>query len=258
MAGIASGASSIISGGQSIYSAAAANKRLVQFFISGQAQAVCVFDLSKQETYKHTAKATRFPTEGDNITDHVIVEPVSISLECLVTDTPLANTDDPGSQNSPSAYAKEVFNGAGMTAVSALAGPLGVVAAGAGVAIYNANSGTTPSPRSTNAYQVLYGLWFNKTLLDVRTKLDTYEQMVIEDLGVPRDASTGDALVFSISLTTINIVQSQSVNASDIANASLGSANADVGQQSAKAVDTSVFEKKRAMADIDIAGQKLF
>jgi hypothetical protein len=118
---------------------------------------------------EHVAQAivTSHPVElGADPADHVRSNPDTLTMDCVVSGTPLhaAPDIDPA---DPDAL----------------------------------------TPRIRRAYADLTRYKTDGELLTVRTSLRVYENMVITDLRVTREARTGVALAFTISLLAVRLVQ---------------------------------------------------
>lgn len=172
-------------------------------------QVLVQFDAVLQENHSIEAGPTVFPLEdGQTVADHIILAPTELTLSGLITDSPLNDRD-------------ALFREGVVSAASAVLGPVGVVGQSAAVATARAQWGTT-SP-SFAAYEVLRTLTEGfpnpnsktpaapPTPFDVRTRLRTYTNMVIKSLQVPRDATTGNALLFNIQLAHMNLVRPQAL-----------------------------------------------
>ena len=236
MSAIASAAVAGIGTGQSVYNAVAGPTGLVQFKTPG-GSTICQFDLQMQENYTHATQPTQFPIEtGAEVSDHIITSPFSLELACLITDTPI---------DTSQALITEGI----ATALGALTGPLGIVAAGAGYALYNslsqnplgAFSDQTPPTRSVIGWVTLRALQLTRRPFTVVTKLDTFQNMVITNMSVPRDAGTGQALVFNINLQQLLLVRAQQVDPATLGNAPLSAENADLGQKMPDASQSDAF-----------------
>jgi hypothetical protein len=196
------------------------NKRRVQIIQNNDT--IVQFDASIKETHKLDSTATRFPIEGgQSISDHMIVQPISLELQGIITDTPLG-TD------------QQLKTEVATTLTSSLIPPVGVVAAAAAYSFFSA-SASSSSP-SVAAYGKLLQLVQNSQPVNVYTSLYFYQNMWITGISAPRDSETGKALIFTMSLEQLIIVQPQTVKISVFANPSLASSQADVGDQSAQRV----------------------
>jgi hypothetical protein len=179
--------------------------------------AVIQFDASLKETHTRDSPPTEFPVEnGQVISDHVIVKPFSLELTGIITDSPIGDVQALITQGVTSV-------------VSKLVPPAGVVAAAAGFSLFS-TIGSSNRP-SVAAYQQLLGLQANAQPFDVLTSLYRYSSMWIKSISVPRDAETGDSLVFTLTCVQLLLVTPQSVNVQIFANPALSANQADLGQQ---------------------------
>lgn len=97
-----------------------------------------------------------------------------------------------------------------------------------------------PEAAST-AYQDLMRLADQGETITVVTALRTYEDMVIESLDVPRDASLGQTLQFTCSLKQIRSVETRRVTVSRVSKAKV-----DGGKRAAKNTPTATKEKSKS------------
>lgn len=177
---------------------------------------VITFDASIKENHTRESPASEFPIEtGQVISDHIIVKPFSLELTGIISDTPLGGLGG-------------LLQEVGVTAASALLPPVGVVAISGALALFSALAGSK-SP-SVAAYGQLINLQQTAQPFDVITSLYRYPSMWIKSLSVPRDADTGQALLFTVQLVQLLLVTPQSVNISIFANPSLSANKADLGQ----------------------------
>lgn len=178
---------------------------------------VVQLDASIHEEHSRSSPATEFPVEnGTDISDHVIIKPFKLTITGIISDTPIGN-------------AKQLLTEVATTLTSRLVPPIGVVAAGAGYAAFQALS-SSKSP-SVAAYGQLLQLQQNAQPVDVFTTLYRYKSMWIDNISAPRDAETGKALMFTISLSQLILVTPQTVNIQVFANPALSANKADMGQQ---------------------------
>jgi hypothetical protein len=182
---------------------------------------VIQFDVSIREVHKRESPPTRFPIEnGINISDGVLIKPFELELTGMISDTPLGGVG-------------QLLTEAATTLVSSLLPPSGVIAGAAGLAagqaLFSALSGSK-SP-SVAAYLALLSLQQNAQPFDVLTSLYRYPSMWISGITVPRDADTGNAIIFTLTLEQLILVTPQSVNIQIFANPALSANLADQGQQ---------------------------
>lgn len=142
-------------------------------------------DASLSETHTADVEVTSHPVEqGAAITDHMRAKPRTITIEGIVTNTAMP---DPGADASK-ATTTEIRT------------PDGKVA-------YQSRTPTVDQTRAGAAYRDLLALRAGK-LVTVVTGIETFENMAITSINVPRDAKTGQALKFSITLQEITQVSS--------------------------------------------------
>jgi hypothetical protein len=189
---------------------------------------IVIFDASLSESYATTVTPTSMPVEGgETITDHLVREPIEISFTGIISDAPLGSQD-------------QILTEGATTALSSLVPPLGVAAAGVGLAAASAIAGA-PS-KSMAAYQTLVlaqqGIIDPKkpaarpALVTVKTAVGTWRNMVIKSLTAPRDASSGASLTFNITFTQVEIVTPQVAEVGQFSNPGLAASKADIGNQS--------------------------
>lgn len=152
-------------------------------FITKRAQLADIeLDASLSEVHSASVEVTDHPVEsGASISDHARALPEQLTIEGLVTNNPLWGPTQP---------ATEAFQKGRPVRASA------------------------PS-RSGAIYRKLLALKDAGTAIDVKTGLREYTDMVITSLNVPRDASTGDALRFSITLKQIKTATLQVIQTED-------------------------------------------
>lgn len=192
-------------------------------------------DCTVSEKHSRQSPASEYPIEdGRVISDNILIRPLELELQGIISDTPL----DLGT----------VVGSAVTTAVSAITGPLGVVAGAGGVALFKALTGS--GKPSVTAFMQLLQLQESKLPFEVVTTLvpQSYKNMWIKNLTVPRDATTGQVLAFNLSLTQLLVVTSQTVNVKVFANPSVSSPQADVGNQQLIQKGLNSFQQGEASA----------
>lgn len=144
-------------------------------------------DASVTEEHSAEVEVTDHPVEtGSSISDHARPRSEVLRIEGLVTNSPL-----PTSADVPATYTR-----AGQTVTS---------------------SSRFYETRAGQAYADLKAMKDSGQLLTVVTALRSYDNMVIQTLNVPRDATSGQALRFSAVLKQIRIVSNKSVNVVQVA-----------------------------------------
>lgn len=188
-------------------------------FIQNSAGVVLDVDVAVHETHSRKSTPTKFPIEsGKNISDHIILEPFSLELQGIISDTPIGGLGG-------------LLTEVGTTAAAALLPPVGVIAGAGAFALFSALS-KSKSP-SVAAFEQLISLQEKGEPFDVITTLKRYTGMWITSISVPRDDKTGQALVFSVTLQQLLIVSPQTVSIQIFANPGLSANNADKGDQHA-------------------------
>jgi len=121
-----------------------------------------LIDASLRENHTYPNEVTSEPVEsGADITDHVLVKPIEVTIEGVVSDTPTGDAAD----------ARGVD--------------------------------TVPSE---DALQILEGISNNREPVVIESSLRVFEDMVLENLDIPRDARTGAALQFAARFRQIILV----------------------------------------------------
>lgn len=132
---------------------------------------VIPLDASLEESHLHQALVTSNPVEeGSDVTDHVSINPVTLTMTGFVTDSP----------------------------VKFLQGVQQLLSSTSG-------SGSI----SSSAHDDLRFLFNSKTPFTVVTGLDTYENMVFRRLNFPRNAQTGETLRFEAELVQVTFASFQ-------------------------------------------------
>lgn len=112
------------------------------------------FDATISELHQAESRVTSQPVEqGVNISDHIANEPLRMTIEGFVTNSPL--------------------------------------------------SGGGFGDRVQDAFNTLFELRANKTLVTVVSGLKIYDNMAITRISVPRDRSSGDAIRFTVDLQEV-------------------------------------------------------
>lgn len=177
-----------------------------------------LIDAVVKEEHIADAKATSNPIEaGREVCDHVIVEPERLTIEGVISDTPVAFYPGFGSlarygihelvEASP--FISDVVAAVGDSPLP------GMVEAGLEIAGYSEALGL--SRRSHLGYRALRALLRSRTPLKVVTGLRVYKDMVMTRLAVSRDVNTGDALRFISELRHVRIVEAKTIPLKDAA-----------------------------------------
>lgn len=194
-------------------------KAMVQFIVNDRTgqNTVIQLDASLRETHSRRSPASKFPIEnGISISDHMIIEPFSLELNGIITDSPIGTV-------------QQILTSLGTSAISSLLPPIAPIAGAAAYAIISSLK-NSPSP-SVQAYAQLLQLQQNSQPFDVLTSLFRYPSMWIEEVSAPRDNETGNSLIFTVKLSQLILVSPQSVNIQVFSNPALSANQGDLGQQ---------------------------
>ena len=183
------------------------------------------FDGILRTDHQSTVRATQYPVQtGVNMTDHAIVEPAELTIEIMMTDA--ASDNLMGGGNMENFIAAGVGNILGETAGKVVKTAIQVkntvsqlqVLADKAQSLSKQNtslssliselSGSSliaqagPS-RSVEAWGALKKMQLERMPLTVVTRLQTYENMIIEELSAPDDYMTLNALKCTVHLKQI-------------------------------------------------------
>lgn len=127
------------------------------------------------ESHEYSAQITDYPVEdGATINDHAIKQPERVTMNFLVSDTPI------------------IIGGGGGGAIASL---LGVT-------------------ESQKAYDYLKDLWKNGEIFTLICKYDVFLDMAIESMTPTRNSKTGQALNFAVTFKKFNLVNAANVETS--------------------------------------------
>ncbi len=189
-----------------------ATKLQISYVESGKL-VVLELDAFLSEHHQHTAKATQFPVEtGVVISDHVLQEPDVVRLEVMVSDTPLP--------------AWSSWNGAGVGL-------------------------TAEKGRAAALYRRMVELKEASQPVSLTSTVHAYDNLVVEAIDLPVDASTGDAARFSVSLRQVLQVGQRTVPIPKVATAG---AKVSHGKQPTTEAEPKI--KSVAATIYDMAGGK--
>lgn len=137
-----------------------------------------VLDASVEESHSAKATVTRNPIEdGSEVSDHVRLNSLELKINGVISDTPSVF----GLIQNPSLTTRDF--------VSTIVGK---------------------SKRSVDAYNKLIELRNKRETFTVITNLKVYQNMVIEELVIDRNATTANAIHFTAQLVQIQKVSSES------------------------------------------------
>lgn len=200
--------------------------------LNGQTYSIAV-DATLRQQHSAPSTVTDHPVEtGSNISDHIRPEPDTLTLEGIISNTPIRWPDDHVGESEPETRtitvslpgydSRSTVTGASRTIGDVVPTNLPPGAPRPGHFVSDipvgfsdtAQIGQDVQSRTLTAQVLSYTLEFNRVqacyddllrlrndrvLCTVVTSLRTYEQMGITTFDVPREAANGDALRFSIS-----------------------------------------------------------
>jgi hypothetical protein len=184
----------------------------IQRVVDGKTGAI-VLDALIKEDYSADAEPTTHPVEdGADITDHVILRPRTLSIEGIVTETPLGGFVDSlvnaGIQTVTSsigqAISKRVGGGAfGAAATSRVSGLAGKTLSGL-------IKGPTDN-RLNGVLQELRAVRDSRQPVTIVTGLTQYDSFILRSFTVSRDQTTGKSIRVSLSFQELLKATSKTV-----------------------------------------------
>jgi hypothetical protein len=136
-----------------------------------------LIDCALKETHSFDSQVTEYPVEsGSNITDNIRPLPITIEMECIVSNTPIGIM-----QTFRNSLLQEDLSA----------------------------SELAPTKPSEDAYDMLLRIRAKREPITIRTSLRTYENMALKTLNIPRAADVGDALRFSATFQQIISVENK-------------------------------------------------
>lgn len=139
-------------------------------------------DAAVSQMHESASEITEHPVErGNSVSDHSRPKPDRLTIEGIVTNTPINLVQR-----------RRVVSSQGATIQAVVGTPI-----------------DGAEGRAEAAERKLRDLKEKGTLVTVVTRLRTYRNMMIESLQFPQDAHTGDALRFTAQLKAIVIVQNK-------------------------------------------------
>ena len=159
-------------------------KKLVRIMIG-----TYVIDASITESHTYESQVTEFPVEqGSAISDNVRPMPIVVMIQGIVSDTPIGvMADQRNSEHGDQAFLPTT------DAATAKA------------------RGDQQSAPSIDALAAMLAIRDARQPVPIVTSLSSFDNMVLTNLEVPRDAQTGASLIFTATFKQITIVTNQRV-----------------------------------------------
>lgn len=245
---------------QQTKSALAGHPDLVHFLDVRTGACIFQFDAVINEQHSRDAQVTQFPVEtGQVVTDHIIVNPPELTVQGIITDSPIGN-------------ARSLLTEVIATGVTLAAPPLLVAAAGVGVgavstayANYEADQAAKKPGGQNVGAMSLSQLAFAKlfalqggdpeayppappTLIHVSSRMRLYTNMAIKSISVPRDKTVSNAIVVQINLQKVFLIRPQTINVEVLDNPGLAAGKANEGPK-----DTTVNDALNAYNESNAA-----
>ncbi len=160
-----------------------------------------VVDAVIREVHENTSQVTENPVEeGADVTDHVRIMPKMLTMDCVISDTPLS-----------------------LSVIRNISGAVGSVT--------ELISGRT---LSKDAYDKLVEIQELREPITVVTGLKAYENMVLERLTTPRDSRTSNAIHFTARFKEVVVARTKTIGGGgSLADGvkSIGAPTSDLGSQ---------------------------
>lgn len=186
-----------------------------------------VIDATVRETHVSECEVTKNPVEGGApVADHVQVQPKKLSIEGVISDTPLGFAFIGNIQNLVRSVTQ----------------------------IFGARS------RSQDAYDDLVRLQESRRPFTVITNLKKYDNMILTSLTVPRDSSTGGAIHFTAEMQQVIIVKSEEIANLATDAADVGAKTKNLGQKVTQPVEAEaqVATKSKSILNSGVeSGKKI-
>lgn len=146
-------------------------------------------DCVMAETINMANGVTSAPIEtGESVTDHMFNEPLQLTIDAIISD------DDP----TRFIQSPEFLVGLGTSLL-----PDSLVRQAGRASILS-----TPRPVRLEAYEALRDLWQNKGVIDVVTGFETFSNMAITNIDIPRENEDGRSIKFTVNMIQITILPS--------------------------------------------------
>jgi gas vesicle protein len=209
-----------------------------------------VIDATVTEDHKNRARLTKHPIEtGTAITDHMFLEPVKLTIDGVISDTPITFLAFGSSLAAAGAIAATQKLGSSIGGFKQVGGALGGVVTGSVAGLLGFSQ---ISNRSVTNYQSLLELLDKKQPVRVTTRLRVFENMMLVNLNIPRDQDTGRSLRFTATFEQIQTATSESFSVSEtVINSSASDAATKNMKTGAKTVTDVLGNLKNGIKDVN-------
>ena len=217
---------------------------LVSLFFQKRAQIDQLdLDVSISEQHDATATLTQYELEaGGNVNDHIILNPIKLIIEGVVSKTPLGSSAliSSAATAAGGALGKKIGGSNKILGAAAVVGGAsigGLVSNAFGLdAGVDTSKGKSRKPE--DVYTYLVQLRDKRQPFTVVTKLRTYLNMVLTSVSAPRTAASREILQFTATLEQVRIVEARAASGIAGTESALGTAAAPeqkLGKQAATA-----------------------
>lgn len=160
-----------------------------------------VIDVTISEDHTFDSEVTEFPVEsGSTISDNVRPKPITLSMDGIVSNSPIGSVRQQRAVSAPSA-SNSLFSTIGAAALTS---------SGAGDGLITPTDDDIGNP-AAEAYQLLQEVRTTREPVTVVTTLDVFDNMVMIHLSIPRKPGNGAALEFSATFQQVEIVTNNRV-----------------------------------------------
>lgn len=156
-------------------------------------------DATIREGHEFVSQATKHGIEdGSEISDHIIKQPRTLTMTGIISDDPIDLAEV--AIGNLAGIAGGIFGGIGGAAITGLTAKVG--------SSLVANAERKPTKSALEVFEDIYELGIPVSII---TGLRDYNNMVIEQLSIPRDPGRSNELQFRASFSQIIIVSSEVV-----------------------------------------------
>ncbi len=159
-----------------------------------------VLDVSLTESHSFETEVTDYPVEsGGSISDNIRPKPLKVTIEGIVTNTPLTSN----AVNKPTTFQDPYTN----QEIESVADAFTFAFEAARTAANDANANDVKFLRSEQAYEYLKGVAEARETVIIRTSIGTFNNMAMTSLEIPRSKETTGLLRFTATFQQIQIVE---------------------------------------------------